>query len=63
MFGSLKPVLTKTTQEGIVMAANELTSATDLDEVVGMLLATALIGLNAVLWSFILAQSLWSISY
>jgi hypothetical protein len=44
------------------MATNELTSATDLDEVVGMLLATALIGLNAVLWSFILAQSQWSIS-
>ena len=47
--------LTKTTtQEDIVMATNKLTSTPDLDEVVGLLLAAALIGLNAVLWSFII---------
>jgi hypothetical protein len=36
------------------MAAPKLISALDLDEVVGLLLAVALIGLNAVLWSFII---------
>jgi hypothetical protein len=36
------------------MATNKLTSAPDLDEVVGLLLAVALIGLNAVLWSYII---------
>ncbi len=36
------------------MAAPKLISALDLDEVVGLLLAAALIGLNAVLWSFII---------
>jgi hypothetical protein len=36
------------------MAAPKLISALDLDEVVGLLLAVALIGLNAVLWSYII---------